>query len=324
MNRFPTSSLRMLGSIAACLALGAVLAWPQSADGGWRKFGDDPQVPTAAPAEAAPAPQNAPQSQPAAQEPDRAAQPAPYGVPLELNVKAGAYLNVRVNDALSSNRNHPGDTFSATLAQPLVVDGIIVAARGQTVFGRVVEAQKSSANSPSRLGVELDEITLVDGEQAPLRTQLTSFARGRTPSGQQAGTILTTTALGTMIGHGVGWGTGAAIGAGAGALAGTVAILMTRNQPTVIYPETAMTFRIESPFTVSTARAPQAFRYADPNDYSRPVQAQVIERRPAAPCYGCVPPVWGSVYEPYPYYGSPYYYGPGFGVVIGRGFGRRW
>jgi hypothetical protein len=98
-----------------------------------------------------------------------------------------------------------------------------------------------------------------------------------------------------------------------------------------------LTFRIDSPVAISTTRAPQAFRFVDPNQYSRPAQAQVYQRAPAAPCYGCAPPYYGPavapyygpLVAPYPYwapYWWPYYYGPGFGVVIGRGgfFGRRW
>jgi hypothetical protein len=99
---------------------------------------------------------------------------------------------------------------------------------------------------------------------------------------------------------------------------------MTRNQPTVIYPETALTFRIESPIAVDTTRAPQAFRYVSPNDYDRPVEAHVQRRPPATRCYGCapVPPYGGPVYGPYPYYGGPYY-GAGVSIMIGRGGSRR-
>jgi len=50
----------------------------------------------------------------------------------------------------------------------------------------------------------------------------------------------------------------------------------------VVYPETAMTFRINAPLVVSTANAPQAFRYVSPNDYARqaPLQARIPPRTP--------------------------------------------
>jgi hypothetical protein len=202
--------------------------------------------------------------------------------------------------------------------QPLVVDGIVVAERGQTVYGRVVEAAKARADAPSHLALELTELSLVDGAQTPVRSQMTTRQGLRAPGGEQANTIVGTTILGTMIGSAVGWRTGAAIGAGVGAGAGVAAVMLTRNRPTIIYPETALTFRIDAPVLVSTARAPQAFRPVGPEDYNRPVQAELSPRPPVRR------PGWGPMGYPYPY---PYpYYGPGMGVgiVIGRGGYGRW
>src|SRR5579863_6252378 len=103
-------------------------------------------------------------AQPAPQEPQAApAQPAP-NLPERLNVPAGALISVRVNQWLSSDRNHVGDMFSAVLDQPVVAHGWVVARRGQTVIGRVEVAQKASdGNGVSKLGLEITELTLVDG-----------------------------------------------------------------------------------------------------------------------------------------------------------------
>ena len=265
------------------------------------------------------------EQEPAASEQPRAAmssganpayQPPPYGLPAVLTVKPGTFVTIRVNEALYSDRSRPGDTFSGTLAQPLVVDGVVVAQRGQMIYGTVAEAAKAHADTPSRLGLALSELTLVDGTQAPVRSELAAFQGGRTPARDQAGTVIQTTAIGAMVGAAAGWGTGAAIGGGIGAAAGGVAVLLTRNKPTVIYPEAALTFRVDAPVEISTARAPQAFQFVNPNDYNRPqeLQASAARRRPVDR-----PPV---LYAPYPGWGYPYYYGPGFGVVISHG--RRW
>jgi hypothetical protein len=269
-------------------------------------------------------------------EPPRGAQT--YQLPLELTIKPGSLVTVRVNEMLSSDRNRPGDSFSGVLAQPLVVDGIVVAERGQTVYGRVVEAAKARTDAPSRLALELTELSLVDGAQAPVRSQLATQQGGTVPGGAQANTIVGTTVLGTIIGAAVGRGPGAAIGAGAGVAAGAAAVMLTRNRPTVIYPETALTFRIDAPVLISTVRAPQSFRFVGPQDYNRPVQAELGPRPPAMRPAG---PGWGPMAYPYPYaypYAYPYYpyysyppywgpyYGPGLGVgiVIGRGGYGRW
>jgi hypothetical protein len=231
---------------------------------------------------------------------------------------AGTFVTVRVNQYLSSDHNQAGDAFSATLVQPLVVNGVVVAEPGQTIAGRVVDAQKAGRiEGTSRLQVQLTELTLVDGQQIPIQSQLIS-RKGPTSVGQDAGVIAGTTALGAAIGAAAGWGTGAAIGAGAGAAAGTIGVLLTRGHPSVIAPEQVLTFRIEAPVTIATDRAPQAFRYVQPNEYDRPVYNQ------PAPQAQYAPPALAPVFTPYysygyPYY-YPYYYGPSFSFFIGRGF----
>jgi hypothetical protein len=262
----------------------------------------------------------------------------PYGIPPELTMKSGAYVTVRLNEALSTDRNQQGDPFSATLDQPVVVDGIVVADRGQTVYGRVAGVEKQKADHPSRIALQLTSITLADGTQTPITSQLVGRVGGRTPAGAQAGTVAATTAVGAGIGSIAAWGTGAAIGAGAGAAAGIIGVLLTRNHPTVLYPETALTFQITSPIGISTVHAPQAFRYVGPGDYVRQPNMQLGPRPPmqAGYGYGYAPGPYPYAPYPYPYAYGPYgypYWGPGFGVVIGRGFGyggwgyrgyRRW
>ena len=150
---------------------------------------------------------------------------------------AGTFITVRVNQPLSSDHNQEGDIFNGSLVQPMVVDGVVVAQRGQTVMGRVAEAVKAGrAQGTSRLGLELTGITLADGLQANVRSQMVS-RHGQSDVGRDVGTVATTTAVGAAIGAAADWGRGAAIGAGAGAAAGLVGVLLTRGHPTIVYPE---------------------------------------------------------------------------------------
>jgi hypothetical protein len=73
------------------------------------------------------------------------------------------------------------------------------------------------------LGVQLTDLTLVDGTPVALRSQFISRS-GPTSTGRDAGAIAGTTALGAAIGAGADWGRGAAIGAGAGAVLGTLGV----------------------------------------------------------------------------------------------------
>jgi hypothetical protein len=261
-------------------------------------------------------------------------QQQPYGaapvpaVPARLTIRPGTYITVRMSQFLSSDHEQQGDTFVATLAEPVVVDGVIVAQRGQTVYGRVTQAQKAGrVEGTSKLGVELTDLTVVDGQQLPLQSQMIT-RNGPTSHGADAAAIAGTTALGAAIGAGVDWGRGAAIGAGAGAVAGLAGVLLTRGRPTVISPETVLTFRVQAPVDVATDHAPQAFRYVG-QDSGR--QMSYGQRPPSnygggpgygspapAPVYGAPAPryVYGPAYYPY-----PYYWGPGFSVFVGPRFG---
>jgi hypothetical protein len=238
-------------------------------------------------------------------------------VPDHITIPAGTFLTVRVDQFLSSDKNKAGDGFSATLARPLVSDGLMVSQRGETVGGQVVEAQKAGrVKGVSHLKITLTSLTLADGHQVPVQTQLTNIT-GPTSKARDAGAIVGTTAAGAAIGAAAAWGPGAAIGAGAGLVASTVGVLVTRGHPTIIYPESQLTFRLAQPVTFATAQAPQAF-----------VDARTLNTQRAG-TQGPPPPAYrGPSPYPMPYYGPYYpnypYWGPGFGVYVGPGFYGRW
>jgi hypothetical protein len=254
-------------------------------------------------------------------------------IPATLNVPAGVYLTVRINQVLSSDRNQQGDAFSASLVKPLVINGVVVAEPGQTIGGRVTEAVKAGrVEGVARLGVQLTDLTLVDGQQIPIHSSLISRS-GPTSVGRDVGAIAGTTALGAAVGAAADWGRGAAIGAGAGAALGIIGVLVTRGQPSVLYPEQILTFRLEAPLTISTANSPQAFRYVQPGEYDRPNYGPQPPPQmgyySGAP-YPAVAPAPYYYGYPYPYYaygwGYPYYWGGGFSLFLGGryygGYGR--
>ena len=110
-----------------------------------------------------------PEMQPGpAPEPKNAPPPAPY-VPASLTLQAGTVIPVRITEWLSSDKNVIGDRFTGSLEQPLIANGWVVAERGQLVTGRVAKAQKAGrVSGVSQLGVELNELTLVDGQLLPV------------------------------------------------------------------------------------------------------------------------------------------------------------
>jgi hypothetical protein len=288
---------------------------PVAGSGGWRRASDVQQ----APPQTAPPPADA-FGQPLGQDPAAQQPLPPANLPVDLVLRPGTFVSVRINQVLSSDRNQQGDAFSATLMQPLVVDGVVVAQRNQNVYGRVAAVEKQRSSRPSQMALELTELTLADGTQVPVRSQLVGRKGGTAPAGEQFGTVATTTATGAMIGAWADWGRGAAIGAGIGAAAGLAGVMFTRNRPTVVYPEAVLTFRIDAPVTVSTARAPMAFRYVDGSDYDRPDGN--FEPRPREP-RRAYPPAYPPMYGP-GFYGPGYYpyWGPSVAFVYGGGYFR--
>lgn len=242
-------------------------------------------------------------------------------VPARLDIAAGTVITVRTSQYLSSDQNRPGDKFSAELQQPLVVDGWVVARRGQTVLGRVVVAQKAGRiKGVSQLGVELTHLVLVDGQQVGIRTQWMQTSGGKA-HGDEAAVVGSAAGVGAIIGAAADGGRGAAIGGAAGAGAGLAGVLLTRGRPTVIPPETALTFELENVVTISTTRGFVAFRPATPEDYDG---GRALERRPknfAVPRLASRQPYWGGYYPWGGFYPGPFFVG--YYHFGGRHF-RRW
>ena len=246
--------------------------------------------------------QNAPLAQP------------PQPVPGTLTVPAGTILLIRINEYLSSDRNQIGDQFTAVLENPLVVNGWVVARRGQMIVGHVKDVRKAGRiKGTSELGVELTDLTIVDGHQVPILTELWKGSGG-TSHGQDATTVGTTTGLGALIGAAADWGTGAAIGAGAGAAAGIGAVLLTRGRPTVLEPEEQLSFRLVDPVRIDTTQSQQVFLPVTQQDMDG---GRLLRRGPRHVAGGYPGPA------PYPcgYYGPCYAY-PGYvGFYSGWGWG---
>ena len=229
----------------------------------------------------------------------------PSQLPDRLIIPPGTILLIRTNDFLSSDRNQIGDQFTAALEQPVVVNGWVVARRGQTLIGQVKAAQKAGrVKGVSQLGLELTDLSVVSGQQVPILTELWKGSAG-TSHGEDANTIAGTTGLGAIIGAAADWGRGAAIGAGVGAAAGIGVVLLTRGRPTEIEPETPLSFRLVDPVTIDTTTSRMAFLPVTQQDFDG---SRSEHRRPRV-AGGYPPPWWGPCGYYGPCYGYPTYFG---------------
>jgi hypothetical protein len=221
-----------------------------------------PNPPATSPADVQPAQEPQPaaiQADPApaavAVEPTPApAPPPPAPAPRQATLTAGTLVSVRLQEAISSDRYHPGDLFTATLDQPLVVDGMVIAERGARAEGKIVESQQAGrVKGLASIALELTSLKLSDGQHVEISTD--SFTkRGPESHGSDAEKIGGGAALGAIIGAIAGGGKGAAIGAGAGGAAGTGAVVGTRGKPAVLPSETRISFRINNTVTITERR----------------------------------------------------------------------
>jgi hypothetical protein len=281
---------------------------PQSAPSsnpGWRRTSDSPA--SATPDQAAPdqpAPDPAPVGrdaygqgqQPYANHPPAAPPQRPaYGLPNQVILKQRTLLTMRIVQKLADNKNSVGDTFSGPLMQPLVLDGIVVAQRGQMVYGRVIKAEK--VKGVHFLGIAVTSLALVDGSQAAVETQLISRQSTILPYWSKERGAISTTAPGAPA-------------------------LVTKGHDSEIYPDTLLTFETTTNVAINTSNA-SAFHYVSPEDYSRPAgMTQTVAARPAygPGFYGAPYPFWGY---PYPFWGPMVGFGVGFGGFWGGGFRGR-
>jgi hypothetical protein len=206
-----------------------------------------------------PAPVGVPDPQPVQQaaapeplpsQPEPAPLPPPPA-PRQVTLRTGTTIPVRLDESLSSDRNVAGDTFNGSLAEPLVVDGLVIAERGAHVTGRILDSQRAGRVSGTAiLGIALTGLHTSDGQRIAISTE--PWRRQADNSHlEDAGKIGGGAALGAIIGAIAGGGKGAAIGAGIGGGAGVGTVMATRGKPVNVPTETIIPFRLASRVTIT-------------------------------------------------------------------------
>jgi hypothetical protein len=178
-----------------------------------------------------------------------AAAAAPPPPPPPVIVPSGTSLTVTVDQALSSKTSQAGQTFLATLARPVTIDGKTAIPKGSSVTGTVITAkEKGRIKGEGELALALTGIT-IRGKNYDIQTgTLDSTVKGKgkrtavTTGGGAAG--------GALIGGLAGGGKGAGIGALVGAAGGLVGGAFTGNKQIEIPAESPLTFSLSKSLTL--------------------------------------------------------------------------
>ena len=183
-----------------------------------------------------------------------AATPAAAGkqeqpVARDVELRTGTIVAVRLNRALSTVRNRTGDTFEASLDEPVVVNDVDVLPHGTKFTGHVTASQASGRlEGRAVLGITLDAFE-TKGRRYSIRTSLNT----RTTEAHKKRNVEVVgggAGVGAVIGALAGGGKGAAIGAAVGAGAGTGVAAATGKKEIEVPAETLFRFSLKGPVTI--------------------------------------------------------------------------
>ena len=168
-----------------------------------------------------------------------------------LILPEGTNIRVRLVSTLSTATKSAGDTFEATLVEPLVVEGRTLATKGASVTGKVVDSDPGGrVKGVASIAVQLTGLRTEGGQQIEISTGSVTRVASTTKR-RDAEKVGIGAGVGAAIGAIAGGGKGAAIGAAAGAGAGTGAVLATRGKPAVLRSETVLNFKLRYPMTLA-------------------------------------------------------------------------
>jgi hypothetical protein len=170
--------------------------------------------------------------------------PTSNAVARGVEIPAGTTITVRLIDPVDSRTDRLGQTYRASLDEPVMMNGDVIVPRGVDAVAKLVAAKQSGKMSGStEMTIALDSIT-VDGRTIPVTTGEVTRASGSRAkkAGLMTGGVA---AAGAIIGGLAGGGKGAAIGAVSGAGAGAAGSVLMKGEQVSIPSESRLTFSLD-------------------------------------------------------------------------------
>ncbi|HEX6070030.1 MAG TPA: hypothetical protein VFZ18_09400 [Longimicrobiaceae bacterium] len=182
--------------------------------------------------------------------------PAPAQEPsrprtVTLSAPAGTTFSVRLNEEVSTRSHSLGESFTATLSEPLIAsNGTTLIPAGATVRGQVTESRKSGrAGEDAHIGITFTSVSY-DGNTYPIdasTVNVPSKLVSRDSNVEKVAKVGGGAAIGAIVGRVIGGGTkGTIAGAAVGAAAGTAVAMGTADVDRVIPSGSQVTVRLDS------------------------------------------------------------------------------
>ncbi|HLY62708.1 MAG TPA: hypothetical protein VKV95_18340 [Terriglobia bacterium] len=183
--------------------------------------------------------------------PGNASAPAKNGTAsATITVPAGTELSIRLANAISSGTASAGSGFEGTLASPLVVGGVEIAATGSKVTGTVTNAVSSGRLSrPAELQLTLNSLTPQGGANIAISTS-TWGAKGDSHKKRDIEMMGGGAAGGALVGALAGGKKGALIGTLIGGGGGTAVAAGTGKKEITLAAETKLGFSLSQAITL--------------------------------------------------------------------------
>ena len=170
--------------------------------------------------------------------------------PRVIRVPSGTLVAVRMIDSVDSETARIGETFKASLDEPIKVDNETVFPKGSEVYVKLSKVQAAGrVSGRSELQLQLERIFL--GRKSYLLESSTYVSTGASQTGKTARSAGIGAAIGAAIGAISGGGKGAVIGGATGAGAGAGVEAVRKGEQVRVDSETRLDFRLEESVEVT-------------------------------------------------------------------------
>jgi uncharacterized protein YcfJ len=186
---------------------------------------------------------------PAAATATPAVAPPADSVPDGIEIPKGTNFVIKMIDNVDSERDSVGQTFRASLDEPIMVNGQTVVPRGAEAVAKLVEDKESGKFAGKTVLTLALQSIMMNARMVNVKTSEVTRSSG-SQTAKTAKTVGGGAVAGAVLGGVIAGGKGAAIGAVSGGGLGAGVDVMTKGQKVKIPSETRLSFLLEQPLRI--------------------------------------------------------------------------